>query len=299
MTIPFFDFGRSGPPLIFLHANGYPPACYQQLLTKLAKQYHVSAMLQRPLWESSNPDEINDWNPLTDDFLRFLDENSSEPSIVVGHSMGGIVALRAALHYPKRFRALVLIDPVLFTPWAIIRWNIVRALGLGHRFHWLIPAAKARRRTFDNLDRLFNGYRRKEVFKYLNDESLRAYITGITTPEATGGYRLSYSPEWEIRIYYTGIWHDLELWKGLRSLKTPLLIIRGAETDTFVEAASQRVIRTNPAVRVETIQKSTHLVPLERPVETFELIQTFLAQTAISPIIRSTPANNGFHKENP
>jgi pimeloyl-ACP methyl ester carboxylesterase len=279
--IPFIDFGGSRQPLLFLHANGYPPECYRPLLTKLAEHYHVSAMLQRPLWETSKPDEIDDWQPLTDDFLRFLDENPSEPPIAVGHSMGGIAALRAALLHPERFRALVLLDPVLFPPWAIIRWNIIRTLGLGYRLHQLIPAAQARRRTFDNLDRLFNGYRRKDIFKYMDDESLRTFIAGITTPDAEGGYRLSYSPEWEIRIYYTGIWHDMELWRGIRSLKTPLLIIRGGETDTFHAATGQRVVRTNPAIRVETIQKATHLVPLERPSETFDIIQKFLADRTI------------------
>jgi len=279
--IPFLTFGGSGVPLVFLHANGYPPECYRPLLTKLAEHFRVSAMVQRPLWAESQPAEINDWRPLTEDFLRGLDENPSEPPIIVGHSLGGIVALRAALHHPERIRALVLIDPVLFTPWAILRWNLVRALGLGHRLHRLIPITKARRRTFNDLDRLFNGYRRKDLFKYMNDESLRAYITGITSPEATGGYRLSYSPEWEVRIYYTGIWHDLDLWRGLRSLKTPLLIIRGAESDTFLAAAAHQVVRTNPAVQVETIQKATHLVPLERPAETCELIQNFWTQSAL------------------
>jgi pimeloyl-ACP methyl ester carboxylesterase len=276
--IPFLTFGNSGQPLIFLHANGYPPECYRPLLTKLAQHYHVRAMVQRPLWEGSDPQEIDDWGPLTDDFLRFLDENPSELPIVVGHSMGGIVALKAAIRCPKRIRKLVLLDPVLFPPFDIIRWNIIRALGLGHRLHWLIPTAKARRRTFDDLDRLFNGYRRKDIFKYFNDEKLRIFISGITRPDGAGGYQLSYSPEWEIRIYYTGIWRDLSLWKDLRTLKVPMMIIRGAETDTFFEATGRRVVRTNPAVRVETVQKSTHLVPMERPEETFELIQNFLTQ---------------------
>jgi pimeloyl-ACP methyl ester carboxylesterase len=275
--IPSLDFGGSGQPLVFLHANGYPPECYRPLLTKLAQQYHVRAMLQRPLWESSNPEEIDDWRPLTDDLLRFLDENPSEPPIVVGHSMGGIVALRAAIRRPERIGKLVLLDPVLFPPFDILRWNIIRALGLGYRLHWLIPTAKARRRTFDDLERLFNGYRRKDIFKYFDDEKLRIFISGITQPNGAGGYRLSYSPEWEIRIYYTGIWHDLDLWKDLRSLKTPLMIIRGAETDTFFEATGRRVVRVNPEARVETIQKSTHLAPMERPEETFELIRNFLA----------------------
>ena len=103
--IPYIDLGGSGQPLIFLHANGYPPGCYRQLLAKLSEHYHVSAMLQRPLWPGSKPDEIEDWRPLADDLLLFLDEHHSEPPIVVGHSMGGIAALRAAIRQPKRLVA--------------------------------------------------------------------------------------------------------------------------------------------------------------------------------------------------
>ena len=71
--IPSIDFGGSGTELVFLHANGYPPECYRPLLSRLAENYHVTAMVQRPLWPDSKPDEIEDWLPLTDDFLRYLD----------------------------------------------------------------------------------------------------------------------------------------------------------------------------------------------------------------------------------
>jgi pimeloyl-ACP methyl ester carboxylesterase len=282
MTIPFIDFGGSGQSLVFLHANGYPPECYRGLLTKLSEQYHVSAMLQRPLWPGSKPDEINDWCPLADDLLHFLDERPSEPPIVIGHSMGGIVALRAAILQPDRFKALILLDPVLFQPNFIFLWKVVRTLGLGYRLHPLIQIAKKRLRTFDNLEKLYGGYRRRKVFRYFSNEALRTCIAGITKPAANGGYELAYTPEWEVQIYLTSVWNDTELWQDLRSFKIPLLIIRGAETNTFFAATGQRVVRTNSAVRVETIQKATHLVPMERPFETLDIIQTFLANKASS-----------------
>jgi pimeloyl-ACP methyl ester carboxylesterase len=277
MMIPFIDYGGSGQALVFLHANGYPPECYRGLLAKLAEKYRVSAMLQRPLWPNSKPGEINDWRLLSDDLLRFMDEHSLDPAIIVGHSMGGIAALRAAIRQPERFKALALLDPVLFPPKSIFAWKIIRALGQGHRLQSLIRSAQKRRRSFDDLEKVFNGYRRRDVFRYFSDEALRNYIAGITKPAASGGYELAYSPEWEAQIYQTSVWPDMELWRGLRSLKTPLLIIRGAETDTFFKATGQRVVRTNPTVRLETIQEATHLVPLERPTETFDIIQTFLA----------------------
>ena len=70
----------------------------------------------------------------------------------------------------------------------------------------------------------------------------------------------------------------MDLWWGLPSLKIPTLIIRGAETDTFLPQIVHRVKRTRPSTTIMTIEKSTHLVPLEKPVETFETIHDFLKE---------------------
>jgi pimeloyl-ACP methyl ester carboxylesterase len=234
-------------------------------------------MRQRPLWLNSSPEEIADWYPLTDDFMRFLDEHPTGPAIGIGHSVGGIVTLRAALRYPGRFRALVLIDPVLFPTYIIRSWQLINSLGLGYQMHPLVRAARKRLRQFDDLDRLFKGYRRKPVFKYMDDPSLRAYIEGIAC-KVEQGYKLCYSVEWEMHIYATSVWHDLDIWQGLPGLNIPLMIIRGAETDTFWTSTARRVLRKNPGTKIESIPQSTHLVPLERPAEVAQAIQEFIKE---------------------
>lgn len=277
MSIPYIALGEAGLPLHFLHANGYPPECYRPLITRLSEHYRVFAMRQRPLWPGSKPEEIADWLPLTDDFLQFLDEHPRAPSIGIGHSVGGIVALRAALRQPQRFRALVLIDPVLFPPYVIRSWQGICALGLGYQMHPLVRAARKRRRQFDDLDRLFKGYRRKPVFRYMDDPALHAYVDGISC-RVDHGYELCYSVDWEMRIYATSVWRDMDIWQGLPGLKIPLMIIRGAETDTFWASTARRVLRKVPLARVVTVPQSTHLVPLERPAEVFMAIQEFLQE---------------------
>ena len=280
MTIPFIDFGGIGEDLVFLHANGYPPECYRPMLSRLAEHYHVTAMIQRPLWPGSKPEDITDWRPLTDDLLLFLDAHQTEPIVCVGHSMGGIALLRAALREPERFRAIVLLDPVLFPPYLIALGNLMRHLKLGECRHPLVAGARQRRREFDDLERLYNGYRRKSVFKYMDDDALRAYVQGIACPMDEGGYQLCYSAEWEIRIYLTGIWHDMDIWRGLPKLEVPMFIVRGAETDTFREQTGKLVQLKQPRARVEALEKSTHLLPLERPSEVSNLIQSFFEEHA-------------------
>jgi pimeloyl-ACP methyl ester carboxylesterase len=276
VDIPHFDYGGEGAPLHFLHANGYPPDCYKPLFELLRIEYHLFGMMLRPLWDDSKIEDINDWHPLSVDLLRFLTTGGLGPPIGVGHSIGGIVTLRAALRDPGKFRALILLDPVLFVPSSLVMWNLIRVLGLGNKLHPKVAGALKRRRTFDNLDMVFRGYRSRDVFKYMSDESLRAYIEGITKPKADGGFELAYSPEWESHIYLTGL-HDFDLWRELAKLKIPTLIIRGAETDTFLENAAKLVEKKNPKIQIETLGKSTHILPLEYPQEVFNLMQAFLS----------------------
>jgi len=276
-----FDLGGTGMPLHFLHANGYPPDCYKSLFKLLQTEYHVFGMMLRPLWEDAKPEDTDDWFIFSHDLLRFLaDHQPSDPAqgrpapvIGVGHSIGAIATLRAALHDPDKFRALVLLDPVLFVPRRLVEWKLQRAKD--PKSSPLIEGALKRRRTFNDLESVFLGYRKREVFRYMTDDNLRIYIEGITRPSANGGYELRYSPEWEARIYFTSL-QDFDIWNKLEKLNVPTLFLRGAETDTFLEEAAALVKQKQPEAVIETVERSTHLVPLERPKEVFDIMQSFL-----------------------
>jgi pimeloyl-ACP methyl ester carboxylesterase len=282
MEIPYFDLGGNGPPLHFLHANGYPPACYQQLFDLLKNDHHVFGMMLRPLWDETRPEEIDDWQSFSEDLRVFLSTYSygtstqvtPEPVIAVGHSIGAIVTLRAALKYPRKFRALVLFDPVLYVPHRLVEWRLRRAKEPDS--HPLIQVTQNRRRTFGSLEEAFTGFRGKSIFRYLSDEQLWIYTEGITR-KTENGYELIYSPEWESRIYFTSL-QDFDIWNSLQNLRVPALFLRGDETDTFLEDAAGLVKQKQPNVRVEVVEKSTHIFPLERPKETFEIMQTFFKE---------------------
>jgi pimeloyl-ACP methyl ester carboxylesterase len=262
----------------FLHANGYPPGCYDPFLKRAREKYQVDGMLLRPLWPDSDPMQIHDWNPFSRDLLEYLKQKDSPPVIAVGHSIGAIVTLRAALWEPGKFRALVLFDPVLLDPGRILLLNAARWLGQVERVNPRIVGAITRRRHFNSLDSMFTGYRKRGIFRHFDDDTLRSLIRGLTRASPEGGYDLVYSPEWEARIYGTGAWRDLDLWLGLPRLKVPTLIVRGADTDTFTAGAARLVKLAQPAVRVETLAGSTHLLPLERPAQVFDIMHTFLRE---------------------
>jgi pimeloyl-ACP methyl ester carboxylesterase len=110
----------------------------------------------------------------------------------------------------------------------------------------------------------------------MSDENLRIFIEGITR-KTENRFELVYSPDWEAQIYRTWI-QDFDIWKGLPELKVPTLFIRGAETDTFLEPAAKLVKQKNPRVQVQVVEKSTHILPLERPKQVFDIMQSFLKE---------------------
>ena len=277
MNIPFLRFGERGERLHFAHANGYPPAAYTPLLKALGERYRVCAMEARPLWPDASHAVLTDWRPLAGDLITFLETRFPGEAVVgMGHSVGGNATLRAALYRPELFRSLVLVDPVLFPPFVGAWWNLIYFLGLGYRLHPLARGALRRRRKFESKQAMFENYRRKRVFSRMDDDALQAYVDALAEPDPAGeGVRLRYAPEWEARIYVTGLRTDGEIWRKLPRLRLPVLVIRGAHTDTFWEKTAARFQRRVPHAEIVTLGDSTHLLPLERHAEVARLVREF------------------------
>lgn len=275
-AIPFHDFGGYGPDLHFHHANGYPPEAYRPLIDLLCKDYHVRAMYMRALWPDSRVDGINDWRIFADDLDRYLDQQGLDHLVGVGHSIGATTTLRLALRKPDRFRALVLIDPVIFPLSTMVAWRLVTGLGLAYQLHPLVKGALKRRRTFESRQAMFDNYRQKSVFSRMSDAALAAYVDGLACEGPDGTMELCYPPEWEAHIYVTGMQADFDIWRGLPHLKPPVLLIRGAETDTLWESTARQFQRKQPSTRLVTLPGTTHLVALEAPDKVAEIIKEFL-----------------------
>lgn len=269
----FLDFPGSGPTLHFAHANGYPPGAYIPLFEQLAAAFQVRALLARPLWPNAEPDPaVHDWEPYVDDLLRYFDERGETDVLGVGHSLGAVCLLAVALRRPELFRALVLIDPVLFRQRFLLMWDTLRNIGLARRVHPLIPGALRRRRVFASVEEMFTRYRRAPVFARLNDVGLRAYVNALARPRPDGQVALTYAPEWEVKIYETG---PLNLWRALPTLRPPLCVIYGAESDTFLPPAVRKVQRALPTAQLHAVPETGHLVPLEQPAAVAAQIRAF------------------------
>lgn len=234
------------------------------------------AMRMRPMWPGADPERLSDWRILSQDLAHFLQEHALTGCVGVGHSLGAITTLRLALDQPDKFKAVVLLDPVLFPPAMIYFWKTITLLGLSNQLHPLAKKSLRRRTRFESRAEMFANYRKKTIFSRMNDEALSAYVDALACPNGDGSLDLCYSSAWESRIYLTGILPDMELWKRLGSLKPPILILRGAESDTFSKSTAGLAQRRLPSMQVHSVENAGHLVPLERPGEVARLTLDFL-----------------------
>lgn len=276
MTVPFHDFGGDGPLVHFAHANGFPPATYRPFIATLTDRYHVIGLPARPLWPGSRPEEISGWHPMAEDLIRALDGLKARGIFGVGHSMGGVLTLWAAIQRSDLFRAVVLIDPVILPPHYLWVARAMRRLGLVYR-HSLIWRTLRRRRTWPDRKACFRYFREKPFFARWPDESLWAYVEAGTRERPEGGVELVYSPEWEARIFAL---IPTDVWRAVPRLRTPALVVRGAHSGTFRPQAMARMQRLLPGARYCVVPDAGHMVPLERPVETGAIVRAFLGEFA-------------------
>jgi pimeloyl-ACP methyl ester carboxylesterase len=271
-------FGGEGPLLHLAHANGFPPGSYHPLAEALAGRYQVVAFPSRPLWPGSRPENTPTWRPMAGDLVRALDDLGARDVIGVGHSLGGVLTLWAAIDRPDLFAAVVLIEPVLLPPTWLGYLRLLRWLGLGRR-QPLVQGALRRRRTWASRDACYDYFRAKAFFARWSDESLGAYVEAGTRPRADGQVELVYPLRWEAHIFATtplDIWRDLPHLRTLAFLRKPILVLRGEHSETFVPAAQARVARLLPGARCQILADAGHLLPMERPAETAVAINAFL-----------------------
>lgn len=269
-----------GPLLLHAHANGYPPEAYRSFLEPFLETYQTRAVFLRPFWPGSDPNQLRDWREFRDDYLAALPSHlkvtGNQTLIGMGHSLGGMTTLMAAIEEPEKFQALVLIEPTLFPHWTGFLMRGLAPLGMFRYLHPLVRRTLRRKTNFPDRESMFLNYRKKTIFRDIPDQVLRDYVLGLALPQGDGTVSLKYSPDWEIRVYETGGSADRYVWKNLSRVPCPVLILRGATSDTLGEKTLERIARRLPRGKAMTLPSTGHLLPLEAPQVAAAVILDFL-----------------------
>lgn len=98
--------------------SDYAPCWGRMILDLEKKNYKITMMDARGHGRSGKPDNGYDLDTMTKDMMTFIQHLNLDHPVVIGHSMGASMSIRAASSYPEQLRAAVLIDPVFldFTP---------------------------------------------------------------------------------------------------------------------------------------------------------------------------------------
>src|SRR4051812_47333495 len=92
VTVTVHDLGGSGEPFLICHATGLHGHAYDPMAARLALHLHVYAIDFRGHGDTAAPANGHfEWSAMADDLEAVIEELTSEPIDVFGHSMGGAV----------------------------------------------------------------------------------------------------------------------------------------------------------------------------------------------------------------
>jgi pimeloyl-ACP methyl ester carboxylesterase len=117
LTFHCVQWGTQGQPVICVHGLTANAFCFQAIADELASNHRVSAYDLRGRGNSAKPPTDYSVPAHAADLARLIEALGVERPVVIGHSLGAMIALYFAAHYPDKLSKLVLIDAGAPLPW--------------------------------------------------------------------------------------------------------------------------------------------------------------------------------------
>jgi pimeloyl-ACP methyl ester carboxylesterase len=259
LSLHYLDWGTHGrPPLVCLHGITQTAHSWDEVAPSLARAHHVHALDQRGHGDSSwAADGDYRLSTQSGDIERFVETTIGGPSVVVALSMGGLVALTLSVRRPDLVRALVVVDiaPEVQRGGVDNIRSFVAATDELDTFEDFVARAHAfnPRRSIDNIrDRLRHNLKQlpsgRWTWKY--DPALR-------NPARVGD-------------------EMGDLWERVASIRCPVLIVRGGESDILAPEVAER-FGTIVGAEVRTVTGAGHSVMGDNPTGFLAAVEPFLA----------------------
>jgi 2-succinyl-6-hydroxy-2,4-cyclohexadiene-1-carboxylate synthase len=176
---------------------------------------------------------------------------------VVGYSMGGRIALHAALRDPGAFRSLALVGV---------------SAGIDDR--------DERRRSDDQLADWIERHTIEDVVERWESQPVFASQPAELVLAQRAG-RLSHDPKLLAKLLRSaGQGATPPVWDRLRELRCPVLLIAGERDERYGEAA-QRMASLIPRADVRIVPGAGHAPQLERPLRVAEILDDHLIEGVV------------------
>jgi pimeloyl-ACP methyl ester carboxylesterase len=112
LGLAYEQWGTGDPPLLLLHGFTGGKLDWTDVIGPLCGDRRVVAYDQRGHGDSPRAADASGYtfDHLVDDLAAVVDEHALAPFDLLGHSMGGIVAMRYAMTHTDKLRSLILMD---------------------------------------------------------------------------------------------------------------------------------------------------------------------------------------------
>ena len=281
VPVHYIDFGGSGAPMVLVHGLGGSAINWLGVGPSLARRYRVVA-LDLPGFGETPPLKGSTGLAAQRDLLdRFLASVTMGPAIVVGNSMGGLVALMEAAAEPGRVSHLILAAPAQPTPRrGRIDLEVLAAFAT-YSMPWLGAWYMRRRAVRLGAEGLV-----REMLRICCVDPTRVAPDVRAAHVALTAERLARMP-WATdafldatRSLLSALRRRRRFYSMVERITAPCLIIQGAGDRLVPIAASRELVRRRPDWRLEVFDAIGHVPQLEAPGHFVETAERWLGGTA-------------------
>jgi pimeloyl-ACP methyl ester carboxylesterase len=247
-------WGRASDPLlVILHGGGANAHWWDHIAPALSERFRVVALDFRGHGDSEYPEKLV-VGGFNDDLEGLLSQLGDPDVVLVGHSMGGNVALDHATRHPE-VRGLVLVDI---------------ANGASRRSRRTTRLALSLKRSYTSRKEAISRYRFLPDAKHATERLRGAIATHSVREQADGRFGFKFDPRW------FGI--PSRPRPDLGRLRCATLLVRGSESALLTAAGAGALIDQLPRARLEVIEGAGHHVHLDRPEAFICALRAFLRE---------------------
>lgn len=244
-----------GDPIIIMHGLFGMLDNWMSIAKDLSKDYMVVLLDLRNHGKSPHSEEWN-FELMTQDVIDFMEEQWIYEASIIGHSMGGKVAMNIALTEPDLVQKLIVADiaPKAYSP--------------GHQliFDALLSVP---------IDEIKS---RKEAEKFLeqkiNDWGIRQFLLKNITRKKDKGFKWKMNLKSIINNYP----NILKAIDSDTACECPSLFLKGANSNYILEEDYQEIKVLFPNANIKIIQEAGHWVHAEQKESTIIEIRNFLME---------------------